>query len=151
MIGITEVVYCKDNGIMGIKRVFPFNFDVVVVNDPELRSILEELIEELWDSSEVKNLNCPRPGEQCNEFMCGSSVDGTCQLDIGTCEFCSDFMAEPKLKEINMYEGNSLNVELEYILDIERPDGFIPEKWRSKSLKINYCPICGRRLNNAKF
>ena len=47
MIGITEVVYCKDNGIMGIKRVFPFNFDVVVVNDPELRSILEKLIEEL--------------------------------------------------------------------------------------------------------
>lgn len=47
MIGITEVVYCKYNGIMGIKRVFPFNFDVVVVNDPELRSILEELIEEL--------------------------------------------------------------------------------------------------------
>ncbi len=47
MIGITEVVYCKDNGTMGIKRVFPFNFDVVVVNDPELRSILEELIEEM--------------------------------------------------------------------------------------------------------
>ena len=51
-------------------------------------------------------MNCPRPGKECNEFMCGSSVDGTCQLDIGTCEFCSDFMAEPKLKEINMYEGN---------------------------------------------
>lgn len=88
-------------------------------------------------------MSCPRPGEECNEFMCGSSVDGTCQLDI------SDFMAEPKLKEINMYEGNSLNGELEYILDIERPDGFIPEKWRSKSLKINYCPKCGRKLSNA--
>ena len=47
MIGITEVVYCKYNGIMGVKRVFPFNFDVVVVDDPELRSILEELIEEM--------------------------------------------------------------------------------------------------------
>lgn len=47
MIGITEVVYCKYNETMGIKRVFSFNFDVVVVNDPELRSILEELIEEL--------------------------------------------------------------------------------------------------------
>lgn len=47
MIGITEVVYCKYNRIMGIKRVFPFNFDVVIVNDPELRSILEELIEEM--------------------------------------------------------------------------------------------------------
>ncbi len=47
MIGITKVVYCKYNGEIGIKRIFPFNFDVVVVNDPELRSILEELIEEL--------------------------------------------------------------------------------------------------------
>ena len=47
MIGITEVVYCKYNGIMGVKRVFPFNFDVVVVDDPELRNILEELIEEM--------------------------------------------------------------------------------------------------------
>ena len=47
MIGITEVVYCKDNGTIGIKRIFPFNFDVVVVNDLELMSILEELIEEL--------------------------------------------------------------------------------------------------------
>lgn len=26
-------------------------------------------------------MNCPRPGEQCNEFMCGSSVDGICTSD----------------------------------------------------------------------
>lgn len=91
-------------------------------------------------------MNCSRPEKDCDEFMCGSSVDCTYQLDIGTCEFCSDFMTEPKLKEINMYEGSSSNGEFEYRLDIERPDGFIPEKWRSKSLKINYCPICGRKL-----
>lgn len=47
MIGITEVVYCKSNGVIGIKRVFPFNFDVIIVHDPELRGILEELIEEV--------------------------------------------------------------------------------------------------------
>lgn len=47
MIGITEVVYCKYNGIMGVKRIFPFNFDIVIVDDSELRSILEELIEEM--------------------------------------------------------------------------------------------------------
>lgn len=47
MVGVTEVVYCKYNGEIGIKRIFPFNFDVIVVNDPELRSTLEELIEEL--------------------------------------------------------------------------------------------------------
>lgn len=61
------------------------------------------------------------------------------------CEFCTNFMAEPKLKEINMYENTS-NDNAEYRLDVERPDGFIPEKWRSKSLKINYCPLCGRKL-----
>ena len=26
-------------------------------------------------------MNCPRPGEQCSEFMCGSSVDGICTSD----------------------------------------------------------------------
>ena len=57
----------------------PFNFDVVAVNDPELRSILEELIEEMWDSTEVKNMDCPRLGIECNEFMCGSCIDGICQ------------------------------------------------------------------------
>lgn len=47
MIGVTEVVYCKYNGIMGIKRLFPFNFDVVIIENPDLRNILEELIEEM--------------------------------------------------------------------------------------------------------
>ena len=50
MVGVAGVIYCKDSGEIGIQRIFPFNFDVVVVNDPELRSILEELIEELWVS-----------------------------------------------------------------------------------------------------
>ncbi|MFQ7518342.1 MAG: hypothetical protein ACLRMG_01285 [Clostridium sp.] len=47
MVGVAGVIYCKDSGEIGIQRIFPFNFDVVVVNNPELRSILEELIEEL--------------------------------------------------------------------------------------------------------
>lgn len=50
MVGVAGVIYCKDSGEIGIQRIFPFNFDVVVVNNPELRSILEELIEELWVS-----------------------------------------------------------------------------------------------------
>ncbi len=24
-------------------------------------------------------MSCPRPGKECNEFMCGSSVDGVCR------------------------------------------------------------------------
>ena len=68
------------------------------------------------------------------------------------CEFCYDlYKKEPKLKEINMYECTRINGEIEYELDIERPDGFIPEKWRSKPLIINYCPICGRKLRNRKL
>lgn len=26
------------------------------------------------------NTNCPRPGKECNEFMCGNSVDGICTI-----------------------------------------------------------------------
>lgn len=26
-------------------------------------------------------MSCPRPGKECNEFMCGSSVDGICTSD----------------------------------------------------------------------
>lgn len=46
-----------------------------------------------------------------------------------------------------MYELTKLNGEKCFTLDIERPLGFIPEKWRNKALEINYCPICGRKLN----
>ena len=63
------------------------------------------------------------------------------------CNFCSGFNAiEPKLKEINMYECTKENGQKSYNLDIERPDGFIPEPWRNKPLQINFCPICGRKL-----
>ena len=35
-------------------------------------------------------MNCPRPGGQCNEFMCGSSVDGVCSYKKeNNCEFCN--------------------------------------------------------------
>lgn len=48
----------------------------------------------------------------------------------------------PKLKEINLYKDSNKG----YLLDIERPLGYIPEHYRSKILYINYCPICGRKL-----
>lgn len=69
-------------------------------------------------------------------------------INKNECGFCSDFLKEPNLKEINMYECVVLDGTTVYRLDIERPDGFIPEKWRNKPLKINYCPICGRKLAN---
>lgn len=57
------------------------------------------------------------------------------------CEFCNINNA-PKLKEINMYSDS----EKGYVLDIERPLGYIPEHCRSKILCINFCPICGKML-----
>ena len=54
IVGITEVVYCKDNGEIGIKRIFPFNFDVITPDDHELKNILKELVEEISISTEGK-------------------------------------------------------------------------------------------------
>lgn len=45
MIGITEIVYSKDEDVVGIKRQFPFNYDVVISDDEELKSILREIVE----------------------------------------------------------------------------------------------------------
>ena len=59
---------------------------------------------------------------------------------MSECYFC-DFKAPLKEKEINLYYGSD-----GFLLDIERPVGYIPEHCRSKELHINYCPICGKRL-----
>lgn len=47
IVGITEVVYSIYSDVVGIKRIFPFNFDVITPDDPELKNILRELIEEM--------------------------------------------------------------------------------------------------------
>ena len=60
------------------------------------------------------------------------------------CKFCGRI--HPKLKEINMYECKGVDNTEYYALDIERPLGIIPEPWRNKELRVNYCPICGRKL-----
>jgi hypothetical protein len=45
MVGITEVVYSKDEDMVGIKQLFPFNFNVVMSDDTDLKTILKELSE----------------------------------------------------------------------------------------------------------
>ena len=47
MIGVAKVVYSKDDGMVGIQRLFPFNFDVIVPDYLELKNILKELVEEM--------------------------------------------------------------------------------------------------------
>lgn len=43
MVGVTEVVYSKDEDAVGIKRQFPFNYDVVLSDDEDLKIMLKEL------------------------------------------------------------------------------------------------------------
>lgn len=44
MVEINEVVYGSSDGAVGVERLFPWNFDVVVVEDEELKGILEGLV-----------------------------------------------------------------------------------------------------------
>lgn len=37
-------------------------------------------------------MNCPRPGKECNEFMCGNSVEGMCQENKMQCDFATQFI-----------------------------------------------------------
>lgn len=44
MVGVTEVVYSKDEDVVGIKRLFPFNYDVVLSDDESLKELLKSII-----------------------------------------------------------------------------------------------------------
>lgn len=52
MVGVTSVVYCKSHDVLGIERLFPFNSDIIICDDNELKKILKELIEEITLSLE---------------------------------------------------------------------------------------------------
>ena len=63
------------------------------------------------------------------------------------CKFCT-FSNDEDLKEKNiyLYEVTYTDKSKHYELDIERPSGIIPERWRNKPLEVYYCPLCGRQL-----
>ena len=63
------------------------------------------------------------------------------------CEYCN-FDREPKEKHIELYKCSDTKGRY-YALDIERPDGVIPKPWRNKPLRIQYCPVCGRKLKQS--
>ena len=46
MVCVPEVVYSKDENVIGVKRLFPFNYDVILSDDEELKNILIGLIED---------------------------------------------------------------------------------------------------------
>ena len=47
MVSVTEVVYSNKEQILGIKRLFPFNYDVIMPDDTELKDMLESLVNEV--------------------------------------------------------------------------------------------------------
>lgn len=47
MKAVFRVVYSKDEDVVGIERTFPFNYDVVISDDEELKKILIDLVNEL--------------------------------------------------------------------------------------------------------
>ena len=44
MVEVSEVVYSKSENIIGVKRLFPFNYDVIIPDDNELKNILLTLV-----------------------------------------------------------------------------------------------------------
>lgn len=47
MRAVFRVVYSKDEDVVGVERTFPFNYDVVISDDVELKKILIDLVNEL--------------------------------------------------------------------------------------------------------
>lgn len=47
MIEVTDVVYSKVDNMVGIKRLFPFNYDVIVSDNNTLKTMLSELTKEI--------------------------------------------------------------------------------------------------------
>lgn len=51
MTEINAVVYSVNDDVLGVKRIFPFNFDVIVVDEPDLKQILLQKIETISELS----------------------------------------------------------------------------------------------------
>ena len=47
MVGVTSVVYSVTDGVLGVRRQFPFNYDVITPNNPELKDIIKSIVEEM--------------------------------------------------------------------------------------------------------
>jgi hypothetical protein len=66
---------------------------------------------------------------------------------ISKCEFCN-FNQDPKVWTINLYSCTSYKYEgKKYFLDIEYPLGDMTKYPDIKAVEVNYCPMCGKKLN----
>ena len=100
----------------------------------------------------MKNLNCPRPGKECNEFMCGSSVEGICQEQEIVCNFCDKVYDESELNSLHPMDRDGF---LNCVTYDKEDDTFClwheceDDYYTGNIMEINYCPRCGRRLKDA--
>lgn len=91
-------------------------------------------------------MNCLRLGRECNEFMCGSCIDGICQENETHCDFCNKIYNEDELNsqycrevcDCITYDENNNNYNFLHECDDDYYTGNIME--------IKYCPVCGRKL-----
>lgn len=47
MVEVSKVVYSKKDDIIGVRREFPFNYDVITPDDNELKNILLLLVDKI--------------------------------------------------------------------------------------------------------
>ncbi len=47
MVEVTDVVFSATDGVVGIKQLFPFNYDVVLSDDTVLKEVLVSLTKEV--------------------------------------------------------------------------------------------------------
>lgn len=52
MVSVTDVVYSAAENICGIKRLFPFNYDVITPDDKALKEFLAELAIEISNQTQ---------------------------------------------------------------------------------------------------
>ena len=47
MVGVTSVVYSEDEDVVGVKRQFYWNYDVVIPDDASLKTILRNIVQNI--------------------------------------------------------------------------------------------------------
>lgn len=57
MVGVTECVYSADEDIVGVKRQFHFNYDVVLSDNKQLKDVLKELTDDVKKNCDNTNVN----------------------------------------------------------------------------------------------
>ena len=70
MVSVTEVVYSNKEQVLGVKRLFPFNYDVIMPDDTELKDMFairqaRFAGSQLFLARIASNARKCRIGEQC--------------------------------------------------------------------------------------